>query len=381
MMGASNYSGMAGGDSIGFRGPLTRKRFLGGTFAAVAAGGLRANGNVQDWTPSKRWRGFNLLGMFRCPTTGLKPDPRVDGHFVEWEFQALHDWGFNFVRLPLDYRILISGDSWTNLNEQKMKFLDDAIRWGRKYSIHVQVALHRIPGYCILDQTEAFPLGTSPVAQKAACTMWAAFAKRWKGVPNDVLSFNLFNEPTRHTAGANYLPLCRQLIEAIRNEDGARFIMVDGNECASKPVPELYGTPSVGQAFRGYTPHAITHYGTDYIHGIPKAPPTWPLAPGYASGWLCRSPEETVAQYQGALDAGELCMVGEFGCCNTAPHATVLAWMEHCLKLWRAKGLGWALWNLRGRFGILDSERTDIVYEDFHGHKLDRKMLELLRRY
>ena len=376
-----NCSGMAGGDSIGFRGPLTRKRFLGGTFAAVAAGGLRANGNVQDWTPSKRWRGFNLLGMFRCPTTGLKPDPRVDGHFVDWEFQALHDCGFNFVRLPLDYRILIAGDSWTNLNEQKMKFLDDAIRWGRKYGIHVQVALHRIPGYCILDQTEAFPLGTSPVAQKAACTMWAAFAKRWKGVPNDVLSFNLFNEPTRHTAGANYLPLCRKLIEAIRNEDGARFIMVDGNECASKPVPELYGTPSVGQAFRGYTPHAITHYGTDYIHGIPKAPPTWPLAPGYASGWLCRSPEETVAQYQGALDAGELCMVGEFGCCNTAPHATVLAWMEHCLKLWRAKGLGWALWNLRGRFGILDSERTDIVYEDFHGHKLDRKMLELLRRY
>ncbi len=376
-----NCSGMAGGDSIGFRGPLTRKRFLVGTFAAVAAGGLRANGNVQDWTPSKRWRGFNLLGMFRCPTTGLKPDPRVDGHFVEWEFQALHDWGFNFVRLPLDYRILIAGDSWTNLNEQKMKFLDDAIRWGRKYSIHVQVALHRIPGYCILDQTEAFPLGTSPMAQKAACTMWAAFAKRWKGVPNDVLSFNLFNEPTRHTAGANYLPLCRKLIEAIRNEDGARFIMVDGNGCASQPVPELYETPSVGQAFRGYTPHAITHYGTDYIHGIPKAPPTWPLAPGYASGWLCRSPEETVAQYQGALDAGELCMVGEFGCCNTAPHATVLAWMEHCLKLWRAKGLGWALWNLRGRFGILDSERTDIVSEDFPGPKLDSKMLDLLRRY
>ena len=48
-----------------------------------------------------RWRGFNLLGMFRAPTIGLAPDPRVDGHFVEWEFKALHDWGFNFARLPL----------------------------------------------------------------------------------------------------------------------------------------------------------------------------------------------------------------------------------------------------------------------------------------
>jgi len=211
--------------------------------------------------------------------------------------------------------------------------------------------------------------------------MWAAFAKRWKGVPNDVLSFNLFNEPERHTAGANYLPLCRMLIEAIRNEDGARFIMVDGNNCASKPVPELYGTPSVGQAFRGYTPHVITHYGLDYVRSIPKTPPTWPLAPGYGTPFGRRSPEETVAQYQGAIDAGEFCMVGEFGCSNAAPHATVLAWMEHCLKLWKARGLGWALWNLRGRFGIMDSGRTDIAYEDFRGHKLDRKMLELLRQY
>ena len=55
--------------------------------------------------------------------------------------------------------------------------------------------------------------------------------------------------------------------------------------------------------------------------------------------------------------------------------------MEHCLKLWRAKGLGWALWNLRGTFGIMDSGRSDIACEDFNGHKLDRKMLDLLKRY
>ena len=157
--------------------------------------------------------------------------------------------------------------------------------------------------------------------------------------------------------------------------------MVDGNYCAGVPVPELYKVPSVGQAFRGYTPMAITHYGTDYIHGIPKAPPTWPLAPKYAPGGLSASPESTVSKYQRALDAGECCMVGEFGCNNGTPHATALAWMEHCLKLWKSKNIGWALWNLRGRFGIMDSGRTDIAYEDFNGHKLDRKMLELLRRY
>jgi endoglucanase len=39
------------------------------------------------------------------------------------------------------------------------------------------------------------------------------------------------------------------------------------------------------------------------------------------------------------------------------------------------------MWNLRGAFGLLDSERADVQYEDFKGHKLDRKMLELVRRF
>jgi endoglucanase len=56
-----------------------------------------------------------------------------------------------------------------------------------------------------------------------------------------------------------------------------------------------------------------------------------------------------------------------------------LAWMRDCLENWRAAGFGWALWNLRGAFGILDSERKDVEYENFQGHKLDRKMLDLLR--
>jgi hypothetical protein len=29
--------------------------------------------------------------------------------------------------------------------------------------------------------------------------------------------------------------------------------------------------------------------------------------------------------------------------------------------------------------GVLDNQRTDVAYEDFHGHKLDRELLDLLR--
>ena len=45
----------------------------------------------------------------------------------------------------------------------------------------------------------------------------------------------------------------------------------------------------------------------------------------------------------------------------------------------RYRGIGFALWNFRGAFGVLDSGRADGVYEDWHGHKLDRKLLDLLK--
>jgi len=31
--------------------------------------------------------------------------------------------------------------------------------------------------------------------------------------------------------------------------------------------------------------------------------------------------------------------------------------------------------------GVLDSNRADVKYEDFRGHKLDRQMLDLLKQF
>jgi hypothetical protein len=59
----------------------------------------------------------------------------------------------------------------------------------------------------------------------------------------------------------------------------------------------------------------------------------------------------------------------------------VLAWLRDVLEILTSHGIGLALWNLRGSFGIVDSGRKDVQYEDFHGHKLDRKLLELLQEF
>jgi endoglucanase len=58
-----------------------------------------------------------------------------------------------------------------------------------------------------------------------------------------------------------------------------------------------------------------------------------------------------------------------------------LAWMTDWLQLLEEAGWGWAVWNLRGSYGPLDSQRSDVEFEESEGHRLDRAMLDLLLRY
>ena len=56
------------------------------------------------------------------------------------------------------------------------------------------------------------------------------------------------------------------------------------------------------------------------------------------------------------------------------------AWLTDLLDVYKERGWGWALWRLRGSFGVLDSNRPQAKYENFKGAKLDREMLEILKQ-
>jgi len=41
---------------------------------------------------------------------------------------------------------------------------------------------------------------------------------------------------------------------------------------------------------------------------------------------------------------------------------------------------GWVLWNFRGPFGVLDTQRAGTKFEDCHGHQLNRALHALLQK-
>lgn len=325
-----------------------------------------------------QWRGFNLLEKFQADG-GRKP-------FLEKDFDWIAGWGFNFVRLPMDYRCWIVEGDVNRFDEGVLAEIGAAVDFGRRRGIHVDLNFHRAPGYCVnRPELEPFNLWTDEPALAACELHWRTFARRYKGIPGRELSFNLVNEPARvgqrGMTRENHEAFVRRMVKAIHDEDPDRLIIADGIEWGRVPLPELADLP-IGQSTRFYEPGWLTHHKASWVKAPQDAPdPTWPRQGPDGKMFDIDHLREYWRPWKDLIKQGVGVHAGEGGSFCHTPRATVLAWLRDALTVMKEIGIGWALWNLRGGFGILDSKRADVEYEDFEGHSLDRKLLDLLLEF
>ncbi len=345
------------------------KTLTGATAILLTTAQCRKN-PAADAAADKRWRGFNLLEKFT---------DKINAPYRETDFAWIAEWGLNFVRLPLSYWCWSDANDWNKFDENVLQQIDQAVEFGRQYNIHVNLNFHRAPGYCVNTPREPMSLWEDDRALQAACLHWGHFAQRYKGISSQRLSFDLLNEPPNIPESV-YVRVITALADAIRQHDAERLIFADGLSWGRAPVFGLKDL-NVAQSTRGYDPMQLSHYKANWIGESGLWPnPSWPLNSDEKIVWnkdLLQT--RLIEPWQELERQGVMVHVGEWGCFNQTPHKVALAWMKDLLELWQKAGWGWALWNFRGAFGILNSNRADVKYEMFNGQKLDRKMLELLQ--
>jgi aryl-phospho-beta-D-glucosidase BglC (GH1 family) len=318
--------------------------------------------------------GFNMLWMFSHRYAEAKaPDLR------QLEFIAKH--GFNFIRVPLDYRFWTREDDYRHPDEDVLAMIDAYLDACRGRGLHMSLNMHRAPGYCINKPREKHCLWTEPAAQEAFVFLWEVFAKKYKGVSNTHLSFDLLNEPPN--PGENgftrkrHEKVMRRAINAIRAIDPAREIVLNGICGGSDAIPELADTGTVHSG-RGYTPFTVSHYRAEWVEpGREWEKPSYPCAlDGHV--WDKDALREHYRPWREVEGKGVKVHIGEFGCYNKTPNDVALAWISDLLGVWREFGWGYALWNFAGAFGVVDHGRPGAKYEMMDGFKIDRALWELL---
>jgi endoglucanase len=329
--------------------------------------------------PMPRYKGFNLLELFIRPTDPawreIRPGDVRD--FRETDFTWMRDWGFDFVRIPIDYRFLQSD---SGVHEPTFARIDRLVELAGKYAMHLCLNLHRVPGYCV-NRPPADNLWKDLQPLAEFCNLWREFARRYAGIGSDRLSFNLVNEPPRvgPTMTRNdHRRVIQSAVDAIRKIDPTRLIIADGLAHATEPSPEL-ADAQIAQSCRGYFPMSVSHHLAHWCNVCHWPEPNWPGVniDGQPVGQA--QLEQHYQPWVELIQQGVGVHCGEAGAHNRTPHPVVLNWMRDLTNVLRDRQIGLALWNFRGSFGILDSGRPDAQYTDFHGHALDESLLQILR--
>jgi len=354
------------------------------------------------------WRGFNLLEKFTVDR---------NSPFSELDFQRMSEWGFDFVRLPMDYRCWIIGNDLYGINEKVMGEIDQAVEFGRLYGIHVNLCFHRAPGYCINPPRERLNLWRDREAMEACEHHWRLFAKRYEGIPSTQVSFNLVNEPLGDDLSGDigadistYGQFAKRMFRAIREMDPGRLVMADGliTKGHYEPVPGI-DDPLFGQSFHMYEPGWLTHLGAEWAHAWyvygENEQPTYPgIAPNldkYSERLPSNSPdrgaymayrdvfvdkawlEGWMGNYFDLMEKGTFIHCGELGIyAKKVPRGSQLNWYNDILDVLSKRNVGWAIWNFRGPFGVINTGR-----DGFHnvtlpnGDRLDGELLNAIRSH
>jgi endoglucanase len=380
---------------------LNRRDFAKATCAGAITGAagnpaLSSAATREKANTIPRWKGFNLLDYF-------SPNPRNNyAKTNEMDLKWMADWGFNFVRIPMAYPRFVKFDRSRNItpaevydiDRRQVEKIEELVETANKLGLHVSLNLHRAPGYCVnAGFHEPYNLWKDDEALEAFCFHWGMWAERFRDLPPEKISFDLVNEPStredmndQHSRrgpvpGLVYRRLARAAAEAIREHSPDHLVIADGNDVGNTVIPEIVDL-KIAQSCRGYYPHYISHFRAPWVFKNPDDAPE-PVWPGTIDGKKFER-GSLEAYYRPWIELAEQAVgvhCGECGCWNQTPHEVFLAWFGDILDILTPHGIGYALWNFRGSFGVLDSERPDVKYEEWYGRKLDRKLLNLLLKY
>ncbi len=174
------------------------------------------------------------------------------------EFAQLKTFGFNLVRVPFHYGLLMDDDRPLALRPDAFKWLDRAVDMAEDAGVYVILDLHGAPGGQSVDgptgRVNINQLWTDAARQEQTAWLWQRIAEHFAG-RSTVVAYDLLNEPWgdfRTNVNADLLKIVTRLYEAVRQVDPDTLIFAPG----SLQGIAFYGDPAArGWKNVGFTEH------------------------------------------------------------------------------------------------------------------------------
>lgn len=200
-----------------------------------------------EGNPYDRPRRFETLIRDLCGSayaTGFWKRFR-DNFITEADVEAIADIGFNSVRIPINWRVLMEDEPGIAFIEEGFQLIDRCIDWCEKYHLYVFLDLHGAPGGqtgahiddSIDNKPRLFMDADSYEKCLALCREIARrYRDRWI-----VGGYDLLNEPIDHALPnmshwqARLAAFYEDCIRVIREEDDRHILILEGTRCDTDP--------------------------------------------------------------------------------------------------------------------------------------------------
>lgn len=337
----------------------------------------------------KLQRGINLGGyLSQCKYERN----HYETFITEKDIQTIATWGFDHVRLPIDYEVLETEDGTpidTNID-----LIDQALQWCKQAQLDVIIDLHKAPGYDFNNTlnesdsespTASNTLFDNEILQHRFIALWTRLAKRYGHLKH--VAFELLNEVVSPDFIKPWNILIKQAVEAIRKYAPETTIIYGGVEWNSVKKISTLEPPidsNIVFTFHYYEPILFTHqkaywidaidsneeipYNDDILWYKMKAVKMGPhgknvIASKVNSMGIPYHEELLKEALEYSKKLGVKLYCGEFGVIDQAPTEDSLKWYQDILGLFNKYEIGYSVWSYKEMdFGIL-GEHYDKVRE------------------
>jgi endoglucanase len=332
---------------------------------------LRRGVNVSDW-----------LAQLGDPSGYTKEhfDTAITAH----DLDLIQGMGFDHVRLSIDPRPMFHARQADQITPQDLAYLDAAVKMILDRGLAVDISI-------FADAEFKAKLASDDEFVEQFADFWRALARHYSNLDAERVFFEILNEPEGRDRYRWY-GVEAKLAAAIREGAPLHTIIATGAHWSDDDdlvFLEPLRDPNVIYAFHFYESHVFTHQGatwsSNYWHNLKGVP--YPSTPENVQAAAAEVPDAlhrlAVVRYgldrwnAGRIDAeigqvsawaehwGVPVICNEFGVYRkNAEPKDRLAWLTDVRTSLEKHGIGWAMWEYHGGFGVVTTENGQPLPDD-----------------
>jgi len=353
------------------------------------------------------YTGVNIGGLFSQNKNFS--DEYLDNLITESDIKIISGWGFNTIRLPVDYYFFEDDSKPFFYDSKRIKRIDDIVTIAGKYDLKIILDFHNMPGFTfeahMLDSNDIWDKNS--LNRKRFLKILEFFSARYKSL--SYMIYEILNEPVAPD-NAWWLDLASESIEVIRKNDKENFIIAESNLWGMPKnfnILKKFEDDRIIYSFHFYHPILVTHQFAPWVpsYEFYKEKVDYPGKPLNYSESITQMVDkknkyfvrflddidkfwdknemskliEPVLEFRDKYNVPVLC--GEFGCIVKADKDVRRRWLKDVIDIFKENKISYTYWTYKNMdFGIYDYTEQYKNNENYDPiNRLDSETLKILQ--